>query len=185
MTTNLENLLNLPEAKNMVEEAKRTITGKKVKAAGEKKTEDKPKKLPDLQKIDLSLPEVRGLGDAADKEFDALAQRATDAYDDLMDLGMNVDPRYASRMFEIASTMLKNAIEAKNLKIEKKLKIIDLQLKKVKLEQEPAQSRIAAKKVVEEQKPQTQETKGEGEGYIVSDRNSLLEKLRNLPPEDK
>jgi len=29
------------------------------------------------------LPQVKGLGDIADSEFDALAQRATDAYDEL------------------------------------------------------------------------------------------------------
>ena len=67
----------------------------------------------EFDKIAAALPAVKGLGDASDAEFDALAQRATDAYDDLMDLGMNVEARYSGRIFEVAGGMLKNAIDAK------------------------------------------------------------------------
>jgi len=112
------------------------------------------------------LPSVKGLGDASDAEFDALAQRATDAYDDLMDLGMNVEARYSGRIFEVAGGMLKNAIDAKAAKIDKKLKMIELQLKKAKLDQD-------ANGVDEGISIQ-------GDGFIVSDRNSLLEKLKNM-----
>ena len=47
---------------------------------------------------------------------------------------MNVDSRYASEIFNVASQMLGHAITAKNAKINKKLKIIELQLKKAKLD---------------------------------------------------
>ena len=48
---------------------------------------------------------------------------------------MNVDSRYSGRLFEVAGNFLRNAIDAKAGKIDKKLKIIELQLKKKKLDQ--------------------------------------------------
>ena len=82
-----------------------------------------------------------------------------------MDLGMNVESRYSARIFEVAGNMLKTGLDAKSAKLDKKLKMVDLQLKK-----------------------QKQDSKGEsentnlvqGEGYIISDRNSLLEKLKKM-----
>lgn len=157
MSKKLEEILNLPESKKIVREEEKK----------QSKTEVAPllRDISEFDKISAALPAVKGLGDASDQEFDALAQRATDAYDDLMDLGMNVEARYSGRVFEVAASMLKNAIDAKAAKIDKKLKMIELQLKKQKLDQE------------------TNEDTGisiPGDGFIVSDRNSLLEKLKNL-----
>ena len=98
---------------------------------------------------------------------DALAQRATDAYDDLIDLGMNVEARYSSRIFEVAASMLKNAIDAKSAKIDKKLKMIELQLKKQKLDQDANTADDAGIPL-------------NGDGVIITDRNSLLEKLKQM-----
>ena len=120
----------------------------------------------EFDKISASLPAVKGLGDAADAEFDALAQRATDAYDDLMDLGMNVEARYSGRIFEVAGGMLKNAIDAKAAKIDKKLKMIELQLKKAKLDQDASGS--------------DEGISLQGDGVIITDRNSLIEKLKKM-----
>lgn len=156
MTKKLEEILNLPENKKIVK--------------NEVKEQTKPaeflRSMDEFDKISAALPQVKGLGDASDSEFDALAQRATDAYDDLMDLGMNVDSRYSGRIFEVAGTMLKNAIDAKAAKIDKKLKMIELQLKKQKLDQETSDV--------------DNSINIPGNGYIVSDRNSLLEKLKNI-----
>lgn len=93
--------------------------------------------LNNLQKIENALPQVRGL-DASDNEMDELAQLAKDSYKDLMDLGMQVDSRFASEIFNSAGTMLGHAITAKTAKINKKLKMIDLQLKKAQLDQKAA-----------------------------------------------
>jgi len=159
MTKKLEEILNLPENKKLIK-------------AEEKRKDDLPQAQPFLRdieefdKISQSLPQVKGLGDASDAEFDSLAQRATDAYDDLMDLGMNVEARYSGRIFEVAGGMLKNAIDAKATKIDKKLKMIELQLKKQKLDQD-AQGGEGGLTIP-------------GDGYIVTDRNSLLEKLKNM-----
>jgi len=81
-----------------------------------------------VQEITKSLPEIKELDNLDERELDDLAKKAETAYDDLMDLGMNVEIRYSGRIFEVAGTMMKNAIDAKSAKIDKKLKAIDLQL---------------------------------------------------------
>jgi hypothetical protein len=91
--------------------------------------------LKDLDKIELALPAVRGL-EASDGEMDELATKAMESYQNLMDLGMNVEARFASEIFGVAGTMLGHAITAKTAKVNKKLKMIDLQLRKVKLDRD-------------------------------------------------
>ena len=86
-------------------------------------------------KIDAALPVVLDI-DENDREMDELAKLATQAYTDLMDLGMNVDN--SARIFEVASSFLGHAITAKNSKASARQKIIDLQLKKAKLDQTDA-----------------------------------------------
>lgn len=87
-----------------------------------------------LDKIEAALPQVRGL-EAADNEMDELAELATASYKDLMDLGMQVESRFSSEIFNSASSMLGHAITAKTAKINKKLKMLDMQLKKAQLDQ--------------------------------------------------
>ena len=88
-----------------------------------------------IDKIEAALPAVRGL-EASDGEMDDLAKSAMDSYKDLMDLGMNVEARFASEIFGVASNMLGHAITAKTAKMNKKLKMIDLQMKKLKLDRD-------------------------------------------------
>jgi hypothetical protein len=94
-----------------------------------------PETLVALDKIEAALPAVRGL-EASDSEMDDLAAKASREFDNLMELGMNVDSRYASEIFAVASQMLGHAITAKTAKMNKKLKMIDLQMKKLKLDRE-------------------------------------------------
>jgi len=88
-----------------------------------------------MDKIDAALPMVQSL-EASDQEMDALAQKATDSFDNLMDLGYNVDSRFAAEIFAVAGTMLGHALTAKTAKLNKKLKMIDLQLKKARLDRD-------------------------------------------------
>lgn len=157
MTKKLEEILNI----NQKEE---TVTPL-AEAPAAQPILDLQEKLEEFDKISAALPRVRGLGDISDQELDALASKAEQAYDDLMDLGMNVDARYGSKMFEVAANMLNAAITAKTNKIEKKLKMVDLQLKKYNIDKKTAQDNG---------------TEVQGEGYILTDRNSILEKLKNL-----
>jgi len=116
-----------------------------------------------LEKIDQALPQVRGL-EASDTELDELAQMAVDSFKDLSDLGMQVDSRFSSEVFGVASNMLGHAITAKTAKLNKKLKMIDLQLKKAQLDQ-----KLASKSEEIENTPI-------GEGKAL-DRNELLKML--------
>lgn len=86
-----------------------------------------------IDKIDQALPAVKGL-DASDSEMDDIANKAQETFDNLMDLGFNVDSRYASEIFAVAGTMLGHALTAKTAKLNKKLKMIELQMKKAKLD---------------------------------------------------
>lgn len=115
-----------------------------------------------VAKLTQGLPQIKELDDLNDRELDELATKAEQAYDDLMDLGMNVEVRYAGRIFEVASSMMTNAINAKTAKIDKKLKAIDLQLKKLKIDRDSGED---PNDVIN------------GQGYIITDRNDLLKKL--------
>lgn len=90
-----------------------------------------------IDKIDAALPGIRDLA-TSDRELDELADLAKQSYQDLSDLGMNVDSRYSAELFAVAGTMLGHALTAKTTKLNKKLKMIDLQLKKLKLDQDAA-----------------------------------------------
>ena len=115
-----------------------------------------------IDKIDTALPAVRGL-ESTDTEMDELAGLATSSYRDLMDLGMQVDSRFASEIFSVASNMLGHAITAKTAKLDKKLKIIDLQMKKMRLDQQQADKDPEA-------------AAQQGQGHVLS-RNELLERI--------
>ena len=116
-----------------------------------------------LDKIENALPQVRGLA-SSDSEMDDLAKLAQDSYKDLMELGMQVDSRFASEIFGVAGTMLGHAITAKTAKINKKLKMIDLQLKKAQLDQKAI---LTSKEI---------ENTPVGEGSLL-DRNELLKQI--------
>jgi hypothetical protein len=157
MTKKLEEIFDLPDDTGPVIDPAATPVNTQVINLEER--------LEEFDKIAAALPRVKGLGDISDSELDALAAKAERAYDDLMDLGMNVEARYGARMFEVAANMMNAAITAKTNKIEKKLKMVDLQLKKLALDKKHGN--------------ESGETV-EGEGYILTDRNSILEKIKNM-----
>jgi hypothetical protein len=117
-----------------------------------------PSTLDAIDKIEQALPAVKGL-EASDEEMDNLAKRASEGFEDLMNLGMQVDSRYASEIFSVASTLLGHAITAKTAKMNKKLKMVQLQLQKAKLDQTADESPM---------------TPGTG---MILDRNELLTRL--------
>lgn len=159
MTKKLEEMLDLPESKEIIKEAK----AERPKPIVQHK--ESLRDIAEFDKISSALPAVKGLGEMADTELNDIAERALTAYEDLMDLGMNVEQRYSGRVFEVAGGMLKTGLDAKVAKLDKKLKMIDLQLKKEKMDKDGGTG------------------DGEmvnGEGYVVTDRNSLLEKLKSV-----
>ena len=163
MTKKLEDLLNLPDSKEIIEQAEEQEADQRMH-----EIEEKNKTMRDIaefDKISSALPAVKGLGEMADKELNDIADKAMQAYEDLMDLGMNVESRYSGRVFEVAGGMLKTTLDAKTAKLDKKLKMIELQLKKEKQDKD---SGTGDSDIVN------------GEGYVVTERNSLLERLKGL-----
>ena len=169
MTKKLEDILNLPNVKEefkKVDKKEKENQAKQVngvqKNVDPKTAKNLEKTYAEFDKIAASLPQVKGLGDLSDLELDKLAVEAEESYKNLMDLGMNVDSRYSGRIFEVASTMLRNAIDAKGSKIDKKLKMVELQLKKLKIDKTGGDDTGPVE---------------ESEGFVISDRNELMKKL--------
>lgn len=131
MTKKLEELFNLP----VDEKSQDLDIADSINSIEASNLPIMPDTLAALDKIEAALPAVRGL-ESSDTEMDELAAKATKEFDNLMDLGMNVDSRYASEIFGVASQMLGHAITAKTAKMNKKLKMIDLQMRKLKLDRE-------------------------------------------------
>ena len=111
-------------------------------------------------KIDKALPQERDL-EAFDADMDNYAGQAMNAFKDLMDLGQNVEDRHAAGVFDVASKMMTNAITAKTAKMDKKLKMVQLQLQKAKLDHVEA-------------KTNGKDTTIQGEAEEFEDRNSLI-----------
>lgn len=76
-----------------------------------------------------------------DDEMDNFAQEAFDSYKDMFGFAMASPPRDAAAVFQASEAMLKLAVEAKNSKIDKKIKMLDLQLKQRKLQLEEQKER--------------------------------------------
>ena len=130
-----------------------------------------------IDKVDAALPGVRGL-ESSDEEMDGLAELAKDSYKDLMDLGMQVDSRFASEIFSVASNMLGHAITAKTAKLDKKLKMIDLQMKKMRLDQ---QQQVLDAKAADAGTGEAMQT---AQGMVLS-RNDLLERILGKDQNDR
>jgi len=85
------------------------------------------------EKINMALSQVQGM-EAHDSEMDDIARQAIDSYQQLMSLGMNMTDMAAGPVFANAANMLKIALDAKDSKVTRKLKQVDLMLKKARLD---------------------------------------------------
>lgn len=161
MTKKLEELFNLPEnfpQQPAMDQSVESIEEKKAVFAEIDKT---------IDKIDQALPGVKGL-EASDQEMDELANLAKDRFNDLMDLGMNMEARFSGQVFQTAGVLLGHAITAKQAKLDKKLRMVDLQLKKMRLDHQLKQDGDIPNDAIE------------GQG-VVLDRNALLAQILNKP----
>ena len=158
MTRKLEELFDLPPSEEEIDAALPSLPANKetLQALDEA-----------IDKIDNALPAVKGL-DASDTEMDELSDLAKASYKDLMDLGMQVDSRFASEIFSVASNMLGHAITAKTAKLDKKLKMVDLQMKKMRLDQQ--------QQVLDSKDSENLPTAQTAHGVVLS-RNDLLDRI--------
>lgn len=157
MTRKLEELFDLPTGPEPGEDISEP-------SMPEITVEESMQGLSALEKIEAGLPAVRGL-EASDQEMDELAQLARESFEELQTLGMNVDSRFSAEIFAVAGTMLGHAISAKTAKVNKKLKMLDLQMKQAKLQAD------LAKREEEIQAIPTAEG-------VVLDRNTLIQQLQ-------
>lgn len=118
-----------------------------------------------IDKIDASLPMINDLA-AMDSELDELAKLAKDKAEDLLDLGMNVDPRFGGPIMQTAGQLLGHAITAKTAKMDKKLRMISLQLQKARLDHQ----------IAKDSKKEEDDEPIEGKGMVL-DRNALLAQI--------
>lgn len=157
MTKKLEELFNLPATEATAEEVEQTITENR-----ELITEvDRA-----IDKIDAALPTVRDL-ETGDNELDELAKLAQSKAEDLIDLGMNVEPRFSGVILQTAGVMLGHAITAKTAKLDKKLRMVQLQLQKARLDHQIKKDAGT---------PEEQAIEGQG---VILDRNELLKQILN------
>ena len=157
MTKKLEALFDLPESDSSEDTAQVDI-----RDLLNQRKEELASAADIIDRIDQALPQVRDL-DTADSELDELSDMAKEKFEDLMNLGMNVEARFSGQILQTAGVLLGHAITAKQAKIDKKLKMIDLQLKKMRLDQS-AQKEADKTPVMD------------GQAMVV-DRNTLLKQL--------
>lgn len=162
MTQKLSELFNLPPVNDTtVEDAETTIEENRelIEAVDNA-----------IDKIDAALPMVADL-DTSDDELDELSNLAKEKFNDLIDLGMNVEARFSGHILATAGTLLGHAITAKQAKLDKKLRMVDLQLKKARLDLQikQAEQKNDGEKLLDAE---------DGQG-VVLDRNELLKQLLN------
>jgi len=119
-------------------------------------------------KIDAALPMVQDLNQH-DREMDEIHTKALSAFEELFQLGMNVEVHAGAKLMETANSMLKTAMEAKDSKVDRKLKMINLQMQKAKLEHQ-----------IEKQEQKSNKNEIDGSGSVVIDRNELLRRISNV-----
>lgn len=160
MNKKLENLFNLPD-QEQAEETVQLPTTEETQAeiTTLRTTLDMSKR------IDNALTEVEDM-EQVNADLDKLANKAEEAFDQLMNLGSNMDDRNSGKIFEVAATMLKNAVDAKTAKLDKKLRIVELQLRKERLDRDSGTAASNAPTI---------------DAVITADRSTLLKDLiKNL-----
>ena len=158
MTKHLEEFLNLPSLDDIME----------AQTEGEK-APDESETTEDFEELSFT-PSVEPSSIHAEKieyekSMDDLHTEMLQHSRELMDLGFNIDIRSARGIFEVAASMYKNAMDAKNAKT-------DAQFKAMKLELDNRKAKLAeAMARGEDGEPLGSET------LIVEDRNEIIREL--------
>jgi hypothetical protein len=165
----IEDMLNLPHLDDMMKENGVDF------AEDELSAEDNEVINESMNLMDMAaqkLASVEGTDHA--QAMDTIYKETLDHSRNLMDLAYNVDERSRRGILEIATSMYKNAIEAKNSKREMQLKVMKIMQDQQKLD-------LDEKKFRAEQGNDIVETKS----MIVEDRNELIKRIRAQAKEEK
>lgn len=117
----------------------------------------------DVDAAILELTDVATHG----QEMDQLSNLALDNHEEMMEAGRNSDPKDAARLFEIAATMQKIALDALNNKAKARLKAAELLTKKKVVDRD---DEIKDADVLEGDYTS-------GKSVLTGDRNEVLKKL--------
>lgn len=178
MTKKLEEEFNLPSIEELMPEVE---TEEETEPTVEETQNEIVKYKDDLsiaERADAALPMVTGM-EELDREMDAYASKAMATFDDLVDLGRNVEDRHAAPIFDSASKMLAAALQAKQAKMDKKMKMIELQMRQQRIQQEEKKTDAYVK-----DKLGTDEDTEEVTGRIIGDRSELLAEIMNKMKND-
>ena len=162
MTKKLEETFNLaPEEPEKIEEEQEQVpTIEESKELQEILNQE----MENTEKIDSALPVVKDLNEH-DREMDDIHSKALKSFEEIFQLGMNVEVHAGAKLMETANQLLKTAKEAKDSKVDRKLRMINLQLQKAKLDHQKDRD--------------TSKTDEEitAEGSLNIDRNELLKRI--------
>ena len=99
-----------------------------------------------------------------DREMDEISKESDNAANDLIDLAMNVETKHTAEIASAAERFKNMRLEAQKAKINRKMKMMDMQLKERRLD-------------LLEQKQNYELSKGtiDGDGEFIDDRDSILD----------
>ena len=153
MTKKLEEEFNLPSIEELMPDVE---TEEETESTVEETQNEIVKYKDDLsiaERADAALPMVTGM-EELDREMDAYATKAMATFDDLVDLGRNVEDRHAAPIFDSAAKMITAALQAKQAKMDKKMKMIELQMRQQRILQEEKKTDGSTQKTEEKARKQ-------------------------------
>lgn len=178
MTKKIEDELNLPRLKEALQhinvedqgesEEDSSLSEEHSQMENPQTAEQYQAAMQKTQQLENDLMDAEGL-EKHDSEMDEISQEAMQSYRDLMDLGMNIEEKHSGQVFEPAVNMLKIAMDARNSKSEKKLKLMRLQLEQARL-----------KRDMNKENDANPADGGEGTDAITADRNKLLSLMQEM-----
>lgn len=115
------------------------------------------------EKLEAALPIVADIM-AHDAEMDEISKKAIDSYNELCDMADNTPAMYSGKIYEVAANMLRTAMDAREAKLQKKLRIVEMQLKKLR---------------IDKVKDESGDGSNSPNNSNTFDRNELLELLRS------
>lgn len=180
MTRKLEEELNLPDLEELLPEQEEEKIQEPTTEEAKQEIATIEKEMSMVDRANIALPTVEGL-EQLDREMDEYATTAMETFEDLVDLGKNVEDRHAAPIFDSAAKMIMAALQAKQAKMDKKMKMIELQMRQARLEKDSQKidAYVAGKKheIGDEENV---------EGHIIGDRSAMLvEIMKNLDEKDK
>jgi hypothetical protein len=176
--TALEEEFNLPSIEELMPDVEAEEVVEPTVEETEKQIVQYKHNLSIAERADAALPMVTGM-EQLDKEMDDYATKAMQTFEDLCDLGKNVEDRHAAPIFDSASKMLGAALQAKQAKMDKKLKMIELQMRQRRIDQEEKKTDAYVK-----DKLGADDDTEEVSGRIIGSRSELLNEIMNKMKND-